>query len=388
MTSSVPGHISSSSSSSSSTAQHGTYSFKMPNEVGGYDVDFVDRVNPDYECPICQFTFRDPVQTRDCGHRFCESCLEPILKKQPTVCPIDRTPLSREKVYPDRACKRTILSLVVRCYNHGNDCEWTGELNNLQGHLEQCSLVPISCVNSCGRTDIPRNMMSQHVDADGDCPLAVVTCLYADVGCKYKARRVDIGVHNQESLEQHLDLAHARIRELEVRQENICMNGKFLWKISNYDLLVKQSSTKKDKEKLCSPPFYTGQYGYKLRAEAFLNGLGQGKGSHLSLYVVIMKGEYDAILPWPFKQNVDFVLIDQDDDVSNRQNKIWKLSCERNSDYFKRPNKSKSLGFGCPKFVALETLRSRNFIRDQTLFIKIEVEPTDNLIFGPQGTIH
>ena len=52
----------------------------MPNEVGGYDVDFVDRVNQDYECPICQFTFRDPVQTRDCGHRFCESCLEPILK--------------------------------------------------------------------------------------------------------------------------------------------------------------------------------------------------------------------------------------------------------------------------------------------------------------------
>ena len=163
------------------------------------------------------------------------------------------------------------------------------------------------------------------------------------------------------------------------------MNGKFLWKISNYDHLVKQSATKKEKEKLCSPPFYTGQYGYKLRAEAFLNGLGQGKGSHLSLYVVIMKGEYDAVLPWPFKQNVDFVLMDQDDDVNNRQNKVWKLSCERNSDYFKRPNKSKSLGFGCPKFVSLETLRTKNYIKDQTLFIKIEVEPTDGLIFFSQG---
>lgn len=187
-------------------------------------------------------------------------------------------------------------------------------------------------------------------------------------------------------MEVHLNFAHARIRELEVRQENICMNGKFLWKISNYDQLVKQSASKKDKEKLCSPPFYTGQYGYKLRAEAFLNGLGQGKGSHLSLYVVIMKGEYDAILPWPFKQNVDFVLMDQDDDKSNRQNKVWKLSCERNSDYFQRPNKAKSLGFGCPKFVSLDTLKTRNYIRDQTIFIKIEVESSDHLIFAPASS--
>ena len=123
--------------------------------------------------------------------------------------------------------------------------------------------------------------------------------------------------------------------------------------------------------------FNTGQYGYKLRAEAFLNGLGQGKGTHLSLYVVIMKGEYDAILPWPFQQRVDFVLIDQDNEIGARQNKVWRLSCDRDSDYFKRPNKMKSLGFGCPKFVSLETLRTKHYIRDNTIFIRIDVEPLD-----------
>ncbi|XP_047130386.1 TNF receptor-associated factor 4 isoform X2 [Hydra vulgaris] len=371
-----------------SLTKHGTYSFKPSVNVGGYDVDFVNGPNRDYECPICQFTFRDPVQTRDCGHRFCESCLEPILKKSPSTCPIDRRVLTRDKVYPDKACKRTVLAFKVRCYNFGNDCEWIGELGNLQDHLEQCQLIEVACVNACGRKDIHRNQMSQHTDADGDCPLAIVACRYSDVGCKFKARRNELEDHLRESIEEHLKFAHMRIRELEIRQETICMNGKFLWKITNYDLLMKQSATKKDKEKLCSPPFYTGQYGYKLRAEAFLNGLGQGKGSHLSLYVVIMKGEYDAILPWPFRQNVDFVLIDQDEEVNNRVNKIWKLSCERNSDYFKRPNKSKSLGFGCPKFVSLETLKSRNYIKEQTLFIKIEVEPTDCLVFNPVGFVH
>ncbi|XP_068721867.1 TNF receptor-associated factor 5-like [Montipora capricornis] len=192
-----------------------------------------------------------------------------------------------------------------------------------------------------------------------------------------RGRRNEMDKHVQENMQIHLDLAHLRIRELEQRQEYVCTNGKFLWKISSYLQLFQQSATKKEKEKFCSPPFYTGQYGYKLRAEAFLNGLGQGKGTHLSLYVVIMKGEYDAILPWPFHQRVDFVLIDQDDDIGVRQNKIWRLSCDRDSDYFKRPNKVKSLGFGCPKFVSLDTLRTRHYIRDNTIFIRIDVDPVD-----------
>ena len=28
--------------------------------------------------------------------------------------------------------------------------------------------------------------MVQHIDSEGDCPLAVVNCRYADVACKYK----------------------------------------------------------------------------------------------------------------------------------------------------------------------------------------------------------
>jgi len=67
-------------------------------QMGGYDADFVSPISPDYLCPICQLAFRDPVQTRDCGHRFCESCLEPILRKPPAFCPIDRRTLTREKV--------------------------------------------------------------------------------------------------------------------------------------------------------------------------------------------------------------------------------------------------------------------------------------------------
>jgi hypothetical protein len=35
------------------------------------------------------------------------------------------------QVYADRACKRTINSLEVKCQNYGSECEWSGELANL-----------------------------------------------------------------------------------------------------------------------------------------------------------------------------------------------------------------------------------------------------------------
>lgn len=50
-----------------------------------------------------------------------------------------------------------------------------------------------------------------------------------------------------------------------------------------------------------SPPFYSAYRGYKmlLRVDAF--GVGDGKGTHLSLYVCIVKGQYDEKLVWPVK---------------------------------------------------------------------------------------
>ena len=37
--------------------------------------DFVNPVDDDLQCSICQSALRDPVLTR-CGHRFCRGCLE------------------------------------------------------------------------------------------------------------------------------------------------------------------------------------------------------------------------------------------------------------------------------------------------------------------------
>lgn len=43
---------------------------------GGYEYEFVDEVLPSQKCPVCLLPMKDPVQTIECGHRFCRGCLE------------------------------------------------------------------------------------------------------------------------------------------------------------------------------------------------------------------------------------------------------------------------------------------------------------------------
>ena len=61
------------------------------------------------------------------------------------------------------------------------------------------------------------------------------------------------------------------------------------------------------KQKKCSnsewysPPFYTHYRGYKMCLGVDANGYDDGKGSHVSVFVYMMKGEYDDSLKWPFR---------------------------------------------------------------------------------------
>lgn len=44
---------------------------------------------------------------------------------------------------------------------------------------------------------------------------------------------------------------------------------------------------------------------------------------------------------------------------------------------FQRPSKEPdSLGFGFPRFVSHETLKKRQFVKDDTLFIRVKVDPS------------
>lgn len=91
---------------------------------------------------------------------------------------------------------------------------------------------------------------------------------------------------------------------------SVNQTGVLVWKIADYAAKLAEAKSKEGME-LVSQPFYTSQYGYKLQASLFLNGNGAGEDSHISVYIKILPGEYDALLRWPFAHSVSFTLFDQ-----------------------------------------------------------------------------
>ena len=58
-----------------------------------------------------------------------------------------------------------------------------------------------------------------------------------------------------------------------------------------------------------SPPFYSHVGGYKLCLGVVANGCGIGSGTHMSMHVHVMKGEFDRHLKWPFSGDVTVMLM-------------------------------------------------------------------------------
>ena len=116
-------------------------------------------------------------------------------------------------------------------------------------------------------------------------------------------------------------MAVTKVRRNESR--SVCVNGIFVWPVKGFREQFESARNSDEELAVFSLPFYTSQYGYKLRIKAYLNGRDRGKGTHLSLYLIIMKGEYDALLDWPFNQKITFYLLDQGE---QRKHKIHQLS--------------------------------------------------------------
>ena len=73
--------------------------------------------------------------------------------------------------------------------------------------------------------------------------------------------------------------------------------------------LTRYSEYKRTNSVWWSPPFYSGDKGYKLELMVNVNSFGSDKGSHLFLHVYPQKGEYDDQLQWPFNAIITIQLL-------------------------------------------------------------------------------
>ena len=156
-------------------------------------------------------------------------------------------------------------------------------------------------------------------------------------------------------------------------QENKTLNGELIWKIDKVDFRMTQARSGKVVV-LHSAPCYTKQYEYKYCTRLYLQGDGMGRSTHVSLFFVVMKSEYDQLLTWPMQRRITFELINH---VNEAESVIESFISNPRSSSFQRPANNMNVASGCPMFISIEKFLTGGFIVDNCAYIKTTVQEVD-----------
>jgi hypothetical protein len=147
----------------------------------------------------------------------------------------------------------------------------------------------------------------------------------------------------------------------------------YTWKIANFTRKLAQAISDNDYGDIESEPFFSS-HGYRIKVSSNTNEGPAGNTGYIGIYIRLMKSDRDGALPWPFTKRYTFVLVDQQDDLSQRQN-IEKTVVPEGETNFKRPRQRENVGYGEHRFVKHSTLRTRQYIRDHAVYIKVIIDP-------------
>ena len=324
------------------------------------------------QCPICLLVLREPYQATCCGKSFCKECIEPV-KTESKTCPTcnDKT----FNLFYNKGLEQSLYDFDVYCSHKSKGCEWRGELREFDKHLnsepptdkslEGCPFTVIKCPLGCASCEVAlcRKGVKDHVN---DKLLTYVLSQTSQLKCyelqlqevvdvnsrlMEKLQNIEKSNHNLESRVAELEVKN---KELEEEIEELKMNpplhhmsdsnqpssvsrqpaavagtsvvsefqppvyltGKF--KPANASFTMTQfDKHRRSNLQWYSPPFYTHPNGYKMCVRVYADGVSSGKGTHLSVYVYMMRGENDDRLKWPFTGDVTVQLLNQEEDSSH-----------------------------------------------------------------------
>ena len=290
-------------------------------------------------------------------------------------------------------------------------------------HWPVCGYCPVPCPNDCGVYPERQNL-EHHVAKD--CSLTVVNCDFHYAGCEVQLPRKDMPAHLVEGLVVHLPLIAAynerklaerdqliakfkeeleqsrrkvEKMEKEKRQEIASLKAQYEeHSRSIAKLIAKQEKDRSsldtlhsyagifpvqltmtdvrkhmtDDDTWFSKPFYTHPHGYKMCLKVAVNS------TPVSVYIYLMRGEFDDHLRWPFQGQVTVQLINQAAEDEGHYTSTISFSNLRQSGIGRVVDVERAVNwFGQAKFFPLEELRGYSaeencqYLKDDCLHFKI-----------------
>ena len=322
-----------------------------PGEYGGYDCDFVDPVPDELSCDVCVLPFRDPHLLQCCGKKICYSCIERI-RSDGKPCPYCNQ--SIESVL-DKQLRGKVHDLDVYCSKRVDGCKWKGQLRDLERHIkEKCLFRPQPCQYGCGQL-FPRSGLTVH-ETDH---------------CPRRPLEVKFEHFQREVMAQ---FAKYEYKLAQMKAQLFCPPCKLT--MSSY------FKHKNKRDEWFSPPFYSRPGGYKLCLKVNTNGDRDGAGSHISVYVYLMRGENDDGLVWPFQATIEIQLVNKKKHYKCRSLKFDEKAAARGLADRVTDEDTRDLGWGFSQFVSHRRVER---INDHSQYL---VDDSLEFIIAGVGLLH
>ena len=275
-------------------------------------------------------------------------------------------------------------------------CHDTGEHQFIEGqHKEECPKLLLPCPNKCEVGSVPREDMEAHRK---ECPLEIIQCEYYSVGCKrVKLAHKDVEEHYNENMKEHLMLTKNKLADTTVQLDTAMKKINSLTVVVNrlsaklYPLqlhaivtnvcpatikMTEYEDKKENNIQWYSDPFSTHNKGYKMCLGVDAAGNGDGKGTHLSVFLYLTKGPHDDELTWPLRGKFDMKLLNQ---ISDREHHSWTLIFDDKTPHFSASRVTevnrRNQGWGTNLYISNENLNkvtpARQFLKDDCLFFQV-----------------
>ena len=290
-------------------------------------------------------------------------------------------------------------------------CHDTGEHQFIEGqHKEECPKLPLPCPNKCEVGSVPREDMKAHRK---ECPLEMIQCEYYSVGCEVRMARKDQEEHDNEKMKEHLmmtqlELGGTRLELTDTKAQldvalkqitnlTVLMNAQLnprnshaniravyldsMITISKFGnqacpvivMMPEYNNKKKHEITWYSDPFYTHNNGYKMCLNVDAAGTDDGEGTHLSVYLNLMKGPHDNELKWPLRGKFGIKLLNQ---IRNSEHYPGLIVYNDKAAAHRVVEDDKALGWGTPDFISNEHLYkstpSSQYLKDDCLFFQVD----------------
>ena len=404
-------------------------------------VDCEKQFLEELRCPVCLEPVSDPVQT-SCGHLFCGECITktktcPVdhmsCTTQDTInnqqlrsfmvrCPNSdkgcnwQGDLEDAEQHTSEICHYQTVKCTNGCDQEMERrqlrphetteclyrdfkcplCSHWGTYNTITtSHPMVCESFSLPCVAGC-KQSILRGKMKDHLA--NTCPEELVACPHKMAGCASIMKRKDLERHISDKDHHFAALMESHAAAMQqlygIIQRGIypsvssiplafcswLQNTPTYYSCPPWVIKMEAFQKKKEKdEKWFSDPVHSHFGGYKMCLRVDANGHNDGKGTHVSVYIYLMRGSSDDNLMWPFKGTIRLSLLNHLRNRHHRTLEPWlpdsdipERACGRVTEGERAEG-----GRGYHEFISHQDLGYRHsrrcqYLKDDTLFFRVD----------------